>query len=354
MTGRDQYVHSHPDFPWLSLERPEEIRAYLASRGWIDAGDATATFARAGEGNMNFVLRARSRRGSAILKQARPWVEKYDHIEAPWDRILFEKRFYERVAGIPPVAGAMPRLLGADEDGRAILLEDLAGAVDLSAIYPGRASVSPDALESFARYARALHDATRGEPDPEFRNHRMRELNATHIFDVPFARDNGLDLDAFEPGLGAAAEEARSDDRFLSVVAETRALYLSDGPCLLHGDFFPGSWMRTAKGEFKVVDPEFCHFGAPEFDVAVAVAHMALGRQGKARAEKFVEKYGADALDAERLARFAGIEVARRLAGVAQLPIPPTENFRARLLKRAREAAVSGDWRAIWEDPTKA
>ena len=65
---------------------------------------------------MNLTLRVRTERRSVVLKQARPWVEKYDHIEAPWERSLSERWFYERVASIPEVAGHMPRLLASDPE----------------------------------------------------------------------------------------------------------------------------------------------------------------------------------------------------------------------------------------------
>jgi len=51
-------------------------------------------------------------------------------------------------------------------------------------------------------------------------------------------------------------------------------LYLSDGPTLLHGDFYPGSWLRTTQG-IRIIDPEFAFTGAAEFDVGVFAAHLA-------------------------------------------------------------------------------
>ena len=45
--------------------------------------------ARAGAGNMNLALRVTTRDGrSLILKQGRPWVEKYAHIPAPFERTI--------------------------------------------------------------------------------------------------------------------------------------------------------------------------------------------------------------------------------------------------------------------------
>jgi 5-methylthioribose kinase len=42
------------------------------------------------------------------------------------------------------------------------------------------------------------------------------------------------------------------------------SLYLSKGKYLLHGDYYPGSWFKTADG--KVIDPSF-FYGLREFDL---------------------------------------------------------------------------------------
>ena len=88
MSVRLDAMRAHPGFPWLEAGDPEGVRGFLAARGWLDGGETVLGCARAGEGNMNLTLRIRTDRRSVVLKQARPWVEKYDHIEAPWDRGL--------------------------------------------------------------------------------------------------------------------------------------------------------------------------------------------------------------------------------------------------------------------------
>ncbi|TFG71242.1 MAG: hypothetical protein E4H26_12695 [Flavobacteriales bacterium] len=49
--------------------------------------------------------------------------------------------------------------------------------------------------------------------------------------------------------------------------------YLSPGETLLHGDYYPGSWM-TVGDQFYVIDPEFGFVGFAEFDLGVMVAHL--------------------------------------------------------------------------------
>src|SRR5262249_44632933 len=163
MTVRLEAVRAQPEFPWLDGGDLPGVRAFLAARGWLESGETVLGCARAGEGNMNLTLRLRTDRRSVVLKQARPWVEKYDHIEAPWERSLSERWFYERVATIPGVVGWVPRLLASDESARALLLDDLRDASDLTGLYAG-GRLEPEEGDRLARVLRARHDGTAGRP----------------------------------------------------------------------------------------------------------------------------------------------------------------------------------------------
>jgi 5-methylthioribose kinase len=351
MSLRSDAMRAHPHFPWLDPERPAELEGYLRERGWLAEEEQFLACERAGEGNMNLTLRVRTERRSLILKQARPWVEKYDHIAAPWDRARMEQRFYERVAAIGGVAERMPRVLGSDPNGRVLVLEDLGEARDLTNVY-GDDALAREDIDVLAEFVATLHAATHGEPDPSLANREMRKLNHEHIYVVPVADDNGLPLEELEPGLGRAAAELREDPAFRSALRETGERYLADGPVLVHGDYFPGSWLRTAAG-LRVIDPEFCVYGDAEIDVGCALAHLSLARQERGLGVRLLESYarapGAPTLDATWTARFAAAEVMRRLIGVAQLPIPPSRDLRRELLKRSRRAMTGGAVSALWE-----
>lgn len=291
---------------------------------------------------MNLTLRVQTDRRSVILKQARPWVEKYDHIAAPWDRLRYERRFYSRVATINGVARHMPALLAADDDARTLLLEDLGAANDLTNLYAGGA-LEPEEIRSLALYLAELHQATAGDKLSEFTNREMRQLNHAHIFEIPLSMDLPLDLDALEPGLAGAAKELRSDREIAEHARELGAIYLADGTVLVHGDFFPGSWLRTAEG-IKVIDAEFCHAGHPEIDLGCALAHFSLAQQPLRASRRFLASYlegcvGYE-IDLSLLAGMTAMEIIRRLIGVAQLPIPKSTGIRAESLERARRVLL--------------
>jgi len=111
------------------------VENYLRDAGWIANTATAASITRAGEGNMNLVLRVALEDRSFILKQSRPWCEKYPHIPAPERRILVEAAFYRAVSGIPAVAGMMPRLMAVDEANRVIQMEDLGEGADFTSLY---------------------------------------------------------------------------------------------------------------------------------------------------------------------------------------------------------------------------
>jgi 5-methylthioribose kinase len=337
-------MRARPDFPWLAAGDRGGVEGFLAHRGWLTPGEPVVACDAAGEGNMNLTLRVRTDRRSLVLKQARPWVEKYDHIPAPWERGESERWFYERVARIPEVAAHMPRLLASDATACVLLLEDLEGAHDLTGMYAG-ARLEPEEIDRLALVLRALHDGTAGDPPRSSFNRAMRELNHLHCFVVPLDPENGLPLDRFEPGLAAAAATLAADAALRSVVAEMGGRYLGAGGPLLHGDWFPGSWLRTAAGP-RVIDPEFCFQGEREIDVGSGVAHLVLARHAPAAAQRFLDTYGA--CDPMGVARYAAVEIVRRLIGVAQLPIAPTGGWRAALLARARDAALAGSLAPLW------
>ena len=340
---RADALAANPTFPFLDPARPDAVAALMHRVGYLHDDETVRSLDKAGEGNMNLTLRVTTDRRSVILKQSRPWVEKYEVIAAPWDRAVAERRFYQRVRGVSGVAERMPALLGHDDATRTLLLEDLGAASDLSIAYAGDA-ITTSELQAAAHYLGRLHDATAGEHGGDFYNSDMRRLNHAHIYDIPL-QDHGMaDLDALEPGLSGVAEEVRGNDKFVAAVRATGERYLADpdeGSCLLHGDFFPGSLLRTGGG-LRVIDPEFSFAGDPCFDAGVMAGHLVLaGQSGDVL--PFVAAYGTDGLDAALLARVAGCEVVRRLIGVAQLPLPKSTGRRAALLRAARAAVLASD-----------
>ncbi|MBX7165209.1 MAG: phosphotransferase [Pirellulales bacterium] len=336
--NRASAIAETPDFPWLAADDAAGVARVLADRGLLEPEEQVRAAPRAGEGNMNLTLRVATNRRTLIVKQARPWVEKYDQIAAPWNRFEYELAFYEWVAGEPRLADRMPRLLAADRAACLIVLQDLAPAADLTTLYSGDLLTTAE-VEQLAAFLAGLHAAGRGIAPARWANRDMRALNHEHMYRLPLDEANGLELDRFEPGLTDAARRLQRDRAYCEQVHATGQRYLADGMVLLHGDYFPGSWLRTASGVF-VIDPEFCYCGDPEFDLGVCLAHCALAAQPGDVSRGFLEAYRASggAGDMGQAAAYAACEVMRRLIGVAQLPLAPSTGRRRELLERSRAA----------------
>lgn len=337
---RASFVEAQSNVRLLDGGHVGDIEAYLLERRLVQESELPIRAERAGDGNMNLALRVTLPGRSVILKQGRPWVEKYDHIAAPWGRTLIEGRFYTLAAGAPGVSMRLPRLLDLDERNQILTLEDLGREGDFSSIYradPLPGSTLFELLEWLAALARVAVPTNLREA---FANREMRALNHAHMFVVPLDEHNGLDLDGVTPGLAAAAGAVQCDREYTSRVARLGATYLSDGPCLVHGDFFPGSWVRTPDG-VRVIDPEFCFLGSREFDYGVMLGHLALAAERREVAEQVLASAAAQRLDDGLVMGFAGAEIMRRLIGVAQLPLGCGIDVKRRMLDVSRQFVLS-------------
>lgn len=306
----------------LDAQQPDALQDYLRRRGWLDAHERIVSLEKPGEGNMNYTLRVTTASRTLIVKQARGYVEKYPTIAAPVERAVIEGRFYQTVQSVPALASYMPQLLDLDEDNHILVLEDLGQASDYTFLYqPGRLISEADAL-ALTAYLSALHRQFRtDQPDPVFANRAMRTLNHEHIFNYPFLADNGFDLDTVQPGLQALAMPYKRNAGLKTVVRQLGERYLANGQTLLHGDYYPGSWLQTASG-VQVIDPEFCFYGPAEFDLGVLVAHLLMADQPATVLNAVLTHYEEPTgFDETLRQQFTGVEIMRRLIGLAQLPL---------------------------------
>jgi 5-methylthioribose kinase len=314
------------------------LELYAKTRGFISAEESLVSANKAGEGNMNLTLRLVTDQRSFILKQARPWVEKYPQIPAPDSRALVETAFYQAAAKRTTLREAMPQLLASDPDARVLVLEDLGDAGDFTSLYSSERLSETD-LDALVSYLVALHVRWK-DLAKIFANREMRELNHEHIFRLPLASDNGIDLEAFTGGLQAASEPLKKDSAYVERVTELGELYLTDGDTLVHGDYFPGSWLRVADG-VRIIDPEFCFIGPAVFDVGVMIGHLYLAHQPDELIDRALSRYGADASTRALARQFAGVEIMRRLIGVAQLPLDYDIEKKRELLELSHQLVLA-------------
>lgn len=335
-----------PDF----LVDPQDragLQQWLIAQGFLQPDEALNHVEKAGQGNMNLALRLRTSRRSLILKQSRAWVEKYPSIAAPAHRAQVEAAFYRAVATQGPLTEAMPQVLGVSASANILLLEDLGASADFSDVYEG-GSMSEHDHVALVSWLSELHRLKVPEPDPLLHNEQMRVLNHEHIFDLPLKKQDGLHADQFMPGLEAQAVLLREDESYVARVAELGALYLSArSGQLSHGDFYPGSWLRPAEPSQRavtvaIIDPEFCFIGPAEFDVGVMWAHAIFAGAEAEAARRALERLyrGPEGFDMNLAGQFAGVELMRRLIGVAQLPLQANLGQRTAWLQVSRQLVL--------------
>ncbi len=314
-----------------------ELEMYLKARDWLKPDEHIARIEIPGEGNMNFTLRIDTDDRTFIIKQSRDFVEKYPQVSAPADRVLNEARFYEILREQANLKQMTPKVIGLDEENSVMVMDDLGEGSDFSRIYKMGERIEHKDLEKIVTFAADLHITfTAARVANPIRNRKMRALNHAHIFDIPYRENNGIDLDEILPGLAGVAKSFHNNIKLKTAVKELGERYLADGPSLLHGDYFPGSWLRTADG-IKIIDPEFCFFGDPEFEIGVMCAHLKMADQPKGIVSEVIGLYSEKArLDTRLSRKYCATEILRRMMGLAQLPLDIDLAKRKELMEEAK------------------
>ena len=306
----------------------EQLGGYLEARGILPAGAPVAVEA-AGDGNINWVRRARVGGQSWIVKQARPSLERFPEYEAPTDRIVFEHRYFELASKLPE-GEICPRILDFDERERVLVMEDLGAAERLDAALARGADVT-EAASAIGRFLAAVHGET---TDPalarHFHNPDMQGLHGDHIFELPL-RENDFPLPA---ALRAEANRMRADPALVAIADRLHARYLEPRGALIHGDVQAGNVLLTESGP-KLLDAEIAHVGDPAFDLGVFVAHLMLHAvvRGEAAQSPVAAAFAAYQerlagrlpVDFAEVARYAGIEMLRRTIGAARVSVVEEE-----------------------------
>jgi 5-methylthioribose kinase len=217
-----------------------------------------------------------------------------------------------------------------------MLLEDLGEGSDYLSIYGGARQLQSDELIHLVEYLMYLHKVHVSDfPNTD----GMRTLNHEHIFEFPFLEENGFDLNQIHAGLQEASLPYKRDAVLKAKIHSLGQHYLKTGKTLIHGDFYPGSWLEVASG-IKIIDPEFGGLGDPEFDLGVLLAHLDLARQDEQLSKLVQETYNTP-LDWSLVEQYRGVELLRRLIGIAQLPVSLSLDEKKSLLARARTYLMS-------------
>ncbi len=320
----------------------EQLDRYLRTQDWIKTGETIQHIEVPGDGNMNFTLRVQLADRSFIIKQSRAYVEKYPQVAAPEQRVLQEAAFYNAVAENKVIASQMPQLMAVDRVNNVLQLEDLGNGQDFTFLYQQGSNLQQTELETLVLFAATLHNSSNmSSGTAVIENLEMRKLNHEHIFQYPYAADNRLDLNDICPGLGDVAVAYKNDPALKKALLPLGNRYLETGNTLLHGDFFPGSWLKTDHG-IKIIDAEFCHYGYPEFEMGVMMAHLHMANQPGQIVDDSLKLYQQKAsLDIDLTTKYMAVEIMRRILGLAQLPLTIDLEKRKELLTMSHQILVN-------------
>lgn len=307
-----------------------DLQQYLSKKGWIEKTEHLIATEKPGEGNMNVVLRAKTNLRTFILKQSRPYVQKYQEVQAPLERIDVEYQFYTNINS-EALKPYFPKVLAYDHHDHLLMLQDLGSCEDMTYIYHSK-MVPEGVIEKLVRIAKSIHNTPITQDFPK--NLKLRQLNHQHIFELPFMMDNGFSLNEIQAGLQEVSEPYKQNKDLKSIIEELGKKYLSPGEVLVHGDYYPGSWM-TCANKIHIIDPEFCFSGFAEFDVGIMAAHIIMATMEREYLNTITNQYG-DGLDSTLIEQTAGVEIMRRIIGLAQLPLTKSLDEKAHLLTLAQ------------------
>ncbi len=308
----------------------------LQKLGFWQSGEKISQISVPGESNMNLVLRIQTNQGSYILKQSKSYVRKYPQIPAPISRIEIEYRFLELLSTDPYLESLSPKVLHYDSTDHLMLLEDLGEGSDYLSIYGGLRQLQPDELIRLVQYLMHLHQLQIADfPNTD----GMRTLNHEHIFEFPFLEENGFNLNDIQSGLQEVSIPFKRDAVLKAKIHSLGQRYLKTGQILIHGDFYPGSWLEVSSG-IKIIDPEFGGLGDPEFDLGVFLAHLDLAQQDEQLSKLVRETYTLP-LEWSLVQQYRGVELLRRLIGIAQLPVSLSLDEKKSLLALAKTYLLS-------------
>lgn len=344
MSPRDQFKSFSPESIYLDLHHPQELFDLLYQNGWIEPSAKILSVEKPGEGNMNFVVRVKTDSGSVIVKQSRPWVEKYPQIAAPVERIFVEAEFYKALTSDRFYYNFCPAIIGFDAKNFLLALEDLGTSADCTFLYQRTSVLEKHELVRLTDFISHLHNHRLGNKKNFPDNTELKKLNHTHIFYYPYLEENGFSLDTIQPGLQEVSIKYKTNTLLKEHLKTLGDIYLQKGKTLIHGDYYPGSWLKTTGG-LKIIDPEFSHYGHAEFDLGVMIAHLKMAHMGSDTLNSVVRNYKMpEGFSIQLFLRFCGVEIMRRIIGLAQLPLDLSVgeksevlDFAERLIQRPEE-----------------
>lgn len=232
----------------------DAILASLRRMGLLASGESAALEPLAG-GVSSDIYRVQLAAGTVCVKRALPRLKVAADWRAPTERNRYEVAWMRFAASVVP--DAVPRVLGADDEGLAFAMQYLPP-------------------ERYPVWKLLLRD---GDTDPGFAARVGEVLAAIHAASADradlaraFATDAGFHAIRLEPYLEASARRHPDLAAPLAALVERTA---TTRRTLVHGDVSPKNILRGPAGPV-LLDAECAWFGDPAFDLAFCLNHLLL------------------------------------------------------------------------------
>lgn len=331
----------------LPASRPA-VEAHLRRLGWLASDEPLLRLTPAGEDTGHRSLRAETPTRTFILKQAMAGAGDQTGVTG----LEVEHAFYRAIAGTDALAIRAPRVLGSDPAHGLLCLTDLGSGPSLVAAYGAPETLRGDqqradgTLTALVYWLWKLHalPVTTLAGMQVFRDRNLRLRNHARIFTDPLATATPAPL---SPALQALHRQFAADATLAGRAQRLGAIYLGDAghdsaPALLHGNYCPESWLRHPRMGVTIVGPASAFLGPPELDVGMFLAHLTLAGLHQSELAMLMGSYVTPPGFSYPLALgFAGMEIIRRLLGVAQLPLTVDDAIKLAWLQTAREMVLN-------------
>jgi len=255
-----------------------DIEDYVRSRlDFFDLDKALAC-TEIGDGNVNYIFRAKGKNRSVIVKQA----GKATRIDKNWflstDRGRIEANILTIQEKLAP--GLVPKVYLYDPVMCAILMEDMAGytmmrtALMQHRSYPRFAEqISTFLVNSLLLTSDVVmeHKAKK-EHVKSFINPELCEISEQLVYTEPYNNEKNRNL-VFAPNDDFVREHLYENKPLHLAVAKLKFDFMNNAQCLVHGDLHTGSIFVNDMHIF-VFDPEFAFYGPAGYDIGNIIANL--------------------------------------------------------------------------------
>lgn len=234
--------------------------------------------AEVGDGNLNLVFIVTGSEGTAVVKQALPYVRLVgESWPLPRNRVFFETQTLERESFRDP--GRAPVAYHFDADQSLVIMEYLSPHTILRGLLIEGQKVEglAEALGVFCartafRGSDLSMDAAAKKADVALYqgNAALCKITEELVFTAPFY---DAKLNHHTPALDSLVAMLRQDVAMKSEVQSLLMAFTSAAETLCHGDLHTGSVMCSGT-DTKVIDPEFGFYGPMGFDLGILIANF--------------------------------------------------------------------------------